>query len=297
MDKSMRLSYSAIKNFTSPINLIDYKIKPFTKNAGMRFGSVCDVLITEPHNFNKQFKILDKIPESENQLKMAKILIEKMKHQGFLEDEDKEAAFNASYKRGDWEKTYLLIEDYVEALALGKELTTKEEVAEATIIVDNLLANPMIAKVMSQVTGKQVKMEWKEGDWDFIGYLDLLVKGDNIIDLKFSKDSNPDKFQRDIQNLKYYLQGGIYCRGAQLSGLCDNPTYSFIVYDKSMNFSVIKLDYSYVAYGIREYLWLLEQLDRCVEEHGFEKSYEFFQKTYTSYKPKWAKGFELKSDN
>ena len=35
-------------------------------------------------------------------------------------------------------------------------------------------------------------------------------KNDLPIDLKFSKDSNPEKFERDIANFDYFLQAAIF---------------------------------------------------------------------------------------
>ncbi|WZE63556.1 exonuclease VIII [Maribacter phage Panino] len=295
-NKTIRLSQSTLKKFDSPINLIDYKMKGFKPNAGMIFGSLCDVLLTEPKNLWVKYALIDKIPESELQLKLVDLLVPKLREDGFLEDDFIEEAYDSIYSRKGWEKTYSSIKDYVEAMALRKDVITQVLLDEAIEVTERFKEHPMIASMLEKVTDSQVEMKWKDKGWDFIAFLDYLVGEDNIIDLKYTKDANPEKFTRDVYNLKYYFQGAAYCRGAQLSGLCDNPSFTLIAYDKSGNFSIVKLDYSYIAYGTRELDYLLENLDRCVEEDAWDKSYDFFKPVYTAYKPKWAKGFELEKE-
>ena len=61
-----------------------------------------------------------------------------------------------------------------------------------------------------------------------------------------------------------------------------------------MNFSVIKVDYSLLNYGLRKYRYLVKKLDECIAENRFNESYNFFDYSgvKTVYKPKWIKGFE-----
>ena len=293
--RNLRLSYSTLKNFTSPVNLIRYKLKPYKKNPSMIFGLLCDVLILTPENFNKDFAIIDKVPESDNQVGLSNALIEISKEGIELTPEIIQVQFDMFYKRGDCMKTFGIIEDYVRNKSLGKELITQSTYDEAREVCDNLLENEDIQILFSQIIEVQKKVKWGDNGWEFLGFYDMYLE-DHIIDLKFSKDANPEKFERDIANFDYFLQAAMYCIAARKMGLSENPKYSFIVYDKSFNYSIIELDYSYLAYGERKYNYLLQELDRCIDENAFNESYGFFKRSYKAYKPKWAKGYALKTD-
>lgn len=289
-NKTQRLSYSTLKNFTSPVNLINYKLKRFTQNPSMLFGSLCDMLLLTPQNFDSEYKIIDKIPESELQISFSNDLIDLTKKGEELTENIIKETFDKYYKRGDSNKTYLLLKEFIDAKSNNLQLITNDIYSEAKLVCENLLTNKDISNLFTQIIDVQKEVVWYDNDWKFIGFLDMLLDN-HIIDLKFSKDSNPEKFERDIANYDYFLQAAMYCKAVKKMGLCDNPKYSFIVYDKSFNYSVIELEYSYIKYGERKYDYLLSELDRCVKEDSFDKSYGFFKKSYSVSKPKWAKGF------
>lgn len=138
----------------------------------------------------------------------------------------------------------------------------------------------------------QTKIEWTYSGWKFKGYLDASGKR-LIIDFKFSKDSDPDKFERDIINYDYFMQMGMYHE--QDGGL---PECYFIVYDKSLNFSLLKVDYSFLSYGVRKYKYLVAKLEQCIKQNRWNESFNFFDiQQRTVYKPKWIKGFETDPDD
>lgn len=292
--KDLRLSYSTLKSFTSPVNLINSKLKPFSKSPSMVFGSLCDILLLTPDRFGENFKIISHVPTSENQVSLSNALISIGKKTK-LTDEIISIEFSKCYKTGSAEKIYPIIQDYVEASISGLDLITQQTYDEAKEICDNLMLNHDIDLLFSQIQDVQVKVEWKDKGWDFVGYLDMLLP-DHIIDLKFSKDANPEKFERDIANFDYFLQAAMYCKAVKEMGICSDPKYSFIVYDKSMNYSIIELDYTYLKYGERKYNFLLQELDRCIADGAFDESYGFFKRSYKVYKPKWAKAFLLDDD-
>ena len=246
--KKVRLSYSTLKNFTSPINLINYKLKKFIKTPSMVFGSLCDVLLLTPQNFTKEFKIIEKVPTTDMQISFCDDLIFNIKRSGELSEETIRDIFSQHYSRGDAMKTFAPLKDYVDGTVNGFELITQEIYDEAILITGNLMNKNDIQNLFSQLKGVQTKVEWEDKGWKFLGYLDMLLDN-HIIDLKFSKDSNPEKFERDIANFNYFLQAAMYCKATVEMGICNNPKYSFIVYDKSLNYSIIELDYSYLKYG------------------------------------------------
>ena len=278
--------------FTSPVNFINYKLKKFSKSPSQIFGSLCDVLLLTPNRFDEQFKIIDKVPESELQLAFAELLIGLINNEVELTEEIIKAQFDKCYKRGDAIKTYNSLKEYIDAKSSGKELITRDIYNEAKVLCDNLLMNEDIQLVFSQINDVQKKVKWTDGGWNFVGYLDMLLDN-HIVDLKFSKDANPEKFERDIANYDYFLQAAMYCKAVQEMGICENPKYSFIVFDKSFNYSIIELDFTYIMYGEKKYKYLIQELNRCIDEGAFDESYGFFKRSYKVFKPKWVKGFEL----
>lgn len=294
-NKNLRLSYSTLKNFTSPINLINYKLKPYKKNPSMLFGLLCDCLLLTPDNFKKEFAIVDNIPTTEKQQNFIDEIFDFIDSgKEMTEDKEKEIYLN-HYSRGDHKKTLEPLTPYLDARISKKESISSSMYNEAKEICDNLLMNEDIQILFSQIVEVQKKVKWSDNGWEFLGFYDMYLE-DHIIDLKFSKDANPEKFERDIANFDYFLQAAMYCLAAKKLGITQNPKYSFIVYDKSFNYSIIELDYSYLAYGERKYKYLLQELDRCISDGAFDQSYGFFKRSYKAYKPKWVKGFELKTD-
>lgn len=76
------------------------------------------------------------------------------------------------------------------------------------------------------------------------------------------------------------------------------PEVYLIVFDTTGNFSVIKIDYSLISYGKREYQYLVTKFDQCVKQNRWSESYNFFDvQQRTVYKPKWIKGFETDPDD
>ena len=167
--KTLRLSYSTLKNFTSPINLINYKLKKFTQNPSMLFGSLCDVLLLTPDKFSKEFKVIDKIPESELQIAFAEALIDISKNDVELTDEIIEIQFNTYYKRGDALKTFNLLKDYIDAKVSGLQLITQDILDEANRVCENLMLNSDIQLLFSQIIDVQKEVKWNDRGWNFIG--------------------------------------------------------------------------------------------------------------------------------
>lgn len=209
-----------------------------------------------------------------------------------IRGKNKEEAFKLNYSRGDAETTYQQLKSYIDAVISGKMVCTKEQKEQAEKIVENLKNSELVMQFIDSCDKFQNKKEWEFKGWKFKGFTD--AEGHNLlIDFKFSKDADPDKFERDIINYDYYMQMAMYVE--QDEGI---PECYFIVYDKSLNFSVIKIDYSLLSYGKRKYEYLVTKLNQCIKENRFNESYNFFDvQQRTCYKPKWVKRFETDPDN
>jgi len=279
------LSYSSLKEFgKSPRNFINYKLKKRKPQTESQiFGSLCDCFLTTPEKFEEMFSLVLTFPTTDNQKGFCNDMIE---------CKSKEDAFANNYSRGDLTKTYESLKSYIDAILSGKMVCTKQQKEDAEKIVENLKKSDLVMQYIDSCTKFQNKKEWTYKGWKFKGFTD--AEGTRlIIDFKFSKDANPDKFERDIINYDYFMQMAMY---SEADGTI--PECYFIVYDKSLNFSVIKIDYSLLSYGSRKYKYLVEKLTQCVRENRFMESYNFFDvQQRTVYKPKWIKGFETDSDN
>ncbi|WP_353159284.1 PD-(D/E)XK nuclease-like domain-containing protein [Myroides odoratus] len=281
-NREVKLSYSWLKEFQkSPLHFLNYKLKqrePQTES--MIFGSICDLLITEPDRFNDKFKTVSSLPSTDNQ-------------KGFVSDIlnglSKEDAFKNNYSRGSLDNTYESLKDYIECLQEKKTPVTAEIYNSAKKLTDSLLQNESINVLINSCSDFQEKIEWKYKGWDFIGFKDCSSPG-LIVDLKHSKDANPEAFERDVYRMDYFLQMGLYS-----SSEIETPDCFFLVYEKSGHFSILKIDYSFLAYGLRKVDFLLAKLEDCIQNDRWNESYNFFDdRSYkTIYKPKWAKGFEL----
>jgi len=283
--KEETLSYSSLKEFgKSPRNFINYKLAPRKPQTESQiFGSLCDCFLTTPEKFEELFSLVTNFPTTDNQ-------------KGFCNDmisgKTKEDAFSNNYSRGNLEATYESLKSYIDAILSGKMVCTKEQKEQAEKIVENLKKSELVMQYIDSCDKFQNKKEWEFKGWKFKGFTD--AEGLNlIIDFKFSKDADPDKFERDIINYDYFMQMGMYA--SHHEGI---PECYFIVYDKSLNFSVIKIDYSLLSYGKRKYAYLVTKLNQCIKENRFTESYNFFDvQLRTCFKPKWIKGFETDADD
>ncbi|WP_448607200.1 PD-(D/E)XK nuclease-like domain-containing protein [Paenimyroides ceti] len=282
-NKDIVLSYSWIKELAkSPAHFLAYKLKEYQEpNESMIFGSICDLLITEPDKFDLKFTVVSHFPSTDNQ-------------RGFVADVlngySREDAFKNNYSRGNMESVFAQLEGYINCLKNKKTPITTELYDSAKTITDNLLIHDSVQTLIGSCNNFQEKIEWEYEGWKFKGIKDCSSQG-LIVDLKSTKDSNPDKFERDIFQFDYYLQMAMYSMAENYEGI---PQCFFLAYDKSGHFSILKLDYSFISYGQRKLNFLLSKLDDCIKKNRWNESYNFFDNNEyrTVYKPKWSKGFE-----
>lgn len=299
--KKINLSYSWLKKFTSPINFLNYKLEQKAPNAGMLFGSLCDLLLLTPKRLHLEFTITDNVPTTDKQNDFSNEVIEAVKAGRIIEGEEDEELlqdiFSKHYAKGTFHKTFEPLKPYIYARSNKKDVVSTEMLNEARELTKKLLSYPDIKKLFSQISGVQTKIDYTINGWRYIGFLDFYTPN-AIFDLKYNgKGADPEEFEREIRNKDYDLQGGGYCRGAHEMGIFDYiPPYFWLVYDKTGNYSIIEADYGYIAYGMRKLDYLIQSLDKCVRLNAWDQSYNFFKRTYTAYKPKWAKAYLLEGE-
>lgn len=201
ISKTETLSYSSLKRFgESPRNFINYKLQPRKPQTESQiFGSLCDCYLTTPEKIEEMFAIVSSFPKSENQI-------------GFCNDmiagKTKEEAYAANYKVGGVDKVYSALSSYIEAILSKKQVCTEKQKEEAFKITENLKKSDFVMQYIDSCDSFQNKKEWSFRGWKFKGFTDC--EGKNIIiDLKYSKTADPDKFEREIVNYDYFMQMGM----------------------------------------------------------------------------------------
>lgn len=283
-NREVRLSFSWLKELAkSPRHFLNYKLKEWDlPNEGMIFGSIVDLLITEPNNFDLKFKIVKNFPSTEIQKGFVKDI---------LSGNSIEVAFSNNYKKGKAEDVYNSLSDYIESLKNNITPITQNQYDEAKSCADYLLKQDKITTLLDSCSDFQSKIEFKYKGWDFIGFKDCSAKG-LIIDLKHMSLLEPDYVDRQIMKMKYPLQMAIYQNGEEENIIAD--CYA-LAYDKSGNYIICKYDQSILAYARKELDYLLFKLEKCINENLWHESYNFHDHKgiKTLYKPNWVKGFEF----
>lgn len=288
--KEETLSFSSLKEFaTSPKNFIKYKLKKQKEpTEAVLEGSVCDALLCdyikpERNEFEKNFSLVESTPTTENQIKFCELIIS-----GISAEEAKKQANT----RGDAQDLYLQYKSFINASKSGKQSVSQELYNKCWDIVEGLKKSNLVNSLLDSVLDVQVKCEWEFKGYKFKGFKD--AQGNNLlIDFKKMADANPDKVEREIISRKIYLQQAMYARSFEGITEC-----YLIVFDATGNFSVIKIDYSLISYGMREFEYLVTKFDQCIKQNRWNESYNFFDvQQRTVYKPKWIKGFETDPDD
>lgn len=287
--RDISMSYSKLKNLTSPINFINALLQPKQKNAGMNFGSLVDCLILEDHKFHEKFIILSKGPSKGNQENMVNDIVNSHP----LDDFDKvfEQAFKDNYKVGKIESVEHLRE-YCKARLSGKDCVSQDEYDLALKISDHLKNAPDIADELCVCEEFQKYIEFEYMGWKFKGILDTWSPT-LFHDFKFVSQLNPDKFKWEIEKYDYEMQIGVYAKGLEILGLSKNPKFKYVLYDDKFNYSVPEVEVGYIDYCVRKFEYYMMRLNKMVDERAFDRSYDYFKSKNLIYKPQWAAGFDM----
>lgn len=296
-NKEEVLSYSSIKNLTSPVNFMNYKLKDFKpKTESQLLGTACDLLLLTPERFSLELSVIEKMPSEGNQTNFANSLIEKVKKNkieitGDFQNSDVFIeTFNENYKRGKPESVINLI-PYIEAKISGKDCITKQLKEEAEHITNNLKEKEDFMTALEATTERQKRIDFEFLGWKFKTFLDTYSPG-LFQDLKFASDCTPEKFEYDLRKYDYDVQFGLYSLAVESLGE-PTPEFQFLVFDRKGNYSILPVDYSYINYGQKKVEFLVRCLDKMIEDNAYFHSYNFFNPRVTLCKPKWVKGFDF----
>ncbi|RKT01054.1 PD-(D/E)XK nuclease-like domain-containing protein [Chryseobacterium defluvii] len=286
--KDIHMSYSKLKNLTSPINFMNALLQPKKKNAGMNFGSMVDCLVLEEDKFEDKFVIISKGPSKGNQEDM----VDEIMKSHPLDDFDKvfEQAFKNNYKAGKIESVEHL-RAYCKALLNGKDCVSQSDYDLAVKIADHLKNAPDVADELCICEEFQKMIRFEFMGWQFVAILDTWAPS-IFHDMKFVSQLNPDKFKWEIEKYDYEMQIGVYAKGLEILGLSINPKFKYILYDDDFNYSVPEIEVGYIDFCKRKFEYYVMRLNKMVEEKAFDRSYDYFKSKNVIYKPQWAPGFD-----
>ncbi|SDT47860.1 hypothetical protein SAMN05192545_3952 [Maribacter dokdonensis] len=285
--RKKHLSYSWLKNFDTPQKFLDYKLNKKQSNNGMIFGSVCDVLLLTPGEFDDKFLLADKVPTTEIQHGFANELITVIECIGKeeLTEEIIEQIFDNHYKSGKALKVYAGLEKYIDAKSEGKEVISNSVYDKAKTTTEKLLKFDDVALLMERKRSAQRKMVWTEQSFPMIAFTDFDTP-ESIFDLKFDNQCDPVQFEKTIYNRRYDLQSGTYVRGAMALKLFEGfPQYHFLVYNDTGEYFITELDPAYIMYGMRQLDYYIDALKRCIKNNTWDQSYNFLIESLSQINP------------
>lgn len=173
------------------------------------------------------------------------------------------------------------------AEADGKELVDTDEWLQLCAMRDAVRSNKYAQALLAQ--GKpEVTALWGEGDLLCRARADWF-DARMIVDLKTTKDAQPDAFSRQAYSLGYYLQAAWYVRGfEQVTG--ERPKFFFIAAEKEPPYAVTvhQATEELLHYGERCIERLLIDYRNC-QETGEWYGYDATPTIHELTLPAWAK--------
>ena len=277
-------SYSWLKEMlNSPYHFIEKKLKRTEKTESMLFGSLTDLLITEPDNLNEKFSIVSKVPTTDQQKDFCNYILN-----GYSVDE----SYKLSYKSGNSDKIYKELKPYLDSLLENKDVISDKMLQEATEVKNRLLKSKSISLLIDSANLFQQK-----NTIEYEGYkIKLITDMEGIglkLDLKLMSKLNPSYIDKEIFKMHYDLQGAIYT-------LENKDSFFNICYDRKGNSLIAEYDDSVLRYGKDKLDYILNCIYKCCENPSlFAESYNFHDiyneklgiKTKRIYKPTYLKSY------
>jgi len=268
--KKRPLSYSSLKEFRkSPLHYMHYRDKVWMPPTdAMKIGLLAEHLLIESSKWEDKFIMSPDINRRTN--------AGKEEYSKFIEQADLQ----------------------------GKTIINTDMLAKADAMVEVAMMNPMIVELLKYKTRTQKKLFWREHvEWNgndyfipMIGYTDFEYSNTELIsiDVKTCRDASNDKFGRDVGNMWYYGQMGVYSMGYHKTEY-KFPKMMWVVMETTEPYgsNVIELSQRDLDYAKAEVKALLVKFVQCLEEKRFDEDYKFFlrpEQTYNTYHmPPWLK--------
>jgi len=220
---SRAVSYSTLKDINNDPNVL-VKKKDDSKKMYLDLGTIVDVLLTEPKNFDDKVFISKYPLPSESIQKIVNIIVHKLKKNiADITVEDAIDLFKQVDSNVKWlpnTKLKKILEDgklhYLTVKqADGRTIISKDLLQKAKILAVRTKTYPWTRKYFqTRNTITQYKMKVKYGDVFVKAMLDILDIDDKEqtitpIDVK-TGSLHPKAFMINFNKYKYYYQGGLY---------------------------------------------------------------------------------------
>lgn len=265
------LSQSALKEFAiSPQHYIEYLNSPFKPSEQMVLGSLVDLMIFFPEEWQEKCRILpifdNKLPPDKNGTVKNNLKKNELDMIAWLE---KLAVEEKEMKEKDKNFFKFLIVD-------------QAQVDTAKIMVAQVTASEPAQWLLNQMTEVQDNLFWEDqktglklrGILDCRGGMD---EGNGIIcDLKSARSADPDEFLRQVINLGYDVQVGMYRHAAKAKWF-KFPEFYFLVVENTAPYgvSVLRLEDEFLEYCDKKVRFLLDSFALCLKEKQFHRTYDF----------------------
>lgn len=240
------LSYSAMKEFAqSPQHFIEYiSKKRKDPSDAMIQGTIFDVMLLTPDDFEKTFHIMPKID------KRTKIGKAEYAHQ--LE------------------------------ICEGKTVITQEMFDTALAMLKSIVVNKDAMYYIDKFKFNQTKMEWVDHATKLkcIGYTDgesdIEDKDYFICDIKTARDGSENGFIRAAHDFGYHLQTGAYTSAAK-QRFFKFPDFIHVVIENTSPYAVnvFRSSSEYIEQSQNEWHETLKAFKFCLENNFWHMGYEF----------------------
>lgn len=134
-------------------------------------------------------------------------------------------------------------------------------------MADQLLAHDRIAEVLTgpEITNEVAFVDELHG-CPFRGKVDVLHSG-GAFDYKSAASASPGGFAKHLVDFGYDIQAAAYIELMRLNGVCDEPTFEFIVQEKQAPYlvGVYRLDDDLIDYGRVRLARAISIYQSCVE--------------------------------
>lgn len=172
------------------------------------------------------------------------------------------------------------------ALDLAKKdevtLITPEDVQLAKFCVESLFSHNVSRILLEAVTKEQIELKWKdkENNLNMKGVADYettFLDEDFVLDLKTTRNAEPDAFSRDVFKMDYILQTGTYREGYKRTKF-RFPYFIFLAVETVEPFavSVNFCDNKFLNKAQEEYKATTKAFRYCVDKNLWHEGYEFW---------------------
>ena len=308
-NKEIKLSYSSLKQFAqSPEHFMRYKMKEFRPSSVMIFGSYVHAVVLEGDDVvNERYEICGATPSTDKQYDLVDRVIELAKLNNVTDakghliagEEIYANAFDQIYTRGSYAKTIEAVKPYITAKLEGKTAISEEDQQKALWLKDRIFNNKVSGKVLNNLVATEQGVEWTSyNGYHLRGFADgLSDEGAGFVfDLKLT-NAEPERCQRQIHSMKYYVQAAMYKQGFAKNGRDYQDSIIVCLDPKTGDISVQILDPDYLLYGLEEYKLWLQDFAEATARKKFNSNYEFYglvrgeySGAYNLRKPTWAEG-------